>query len=550
MCGMRKLLVVPCLLLAIAPLAFPQNLTPAEQTSVDAVFAQYAKPASPGCALGVYRNGGIAYAKGYGFANLENEVPITSRTVFDIGSTSKQFTAFAILLLEQQGKLSLEDDVRKFIPELPDYGKPITLRHLITHTSGIRDYTGLFEFAGVPEQNLTTDQDALDLIVRQKHTNFAPGEEWDYSNSGFFLLSQVVKRVSGKRIRDFSQENIFKPLGMSSTQIFDWYGLVIPRRATGYSYDSDRKAYAVEMSNFEQAGDGSVQTSIEDLLRWDENFYTAKLGGANLLARMQTVGKLNNGQPHGYAAGLFISKYRGLPIVRHGGAWAGYRAELLRFTQQHTSVAVLCNLAQSNPSRLADQVADVVLASALAPKAEAVASEAKLVKVAEDWMRARVGWYRNQDHQYRQIVFKDGKLFTGRRVAVELVPVSENTFRQKGSEITFTFGDDGGMNVQAPGLPATPFSHVKVAPPRDLTQFAGSYFSAELQTTWDFRVKGDKLTVYAKRLLDPAEPLDVAGEDTFILGGGEVQFVSKPGEPIKAIVGVGRIRGLEFVRSN
>ncbi len=368
---MRKLLVVVALWLGFSALALPQTLSPADQSAVDSIFGRFMKGGLPGCALGVYRNGSIAYSKGYGLASLELEVPITPRTVFDIGSTSKQFTAFAILLLEQQHKLSLDDDVRKFIPELPDYGRSITLRHLITHTSGLRDYTALFEFAGVLEQDLTTDQDALDLIVRQKRTNFAPGSEWDYSNTGFFLLAQVVKRASGKSMREFAQENLFKPLGMTHTQIFDWHGLVIAGRATGYAYDDERKAFVVEMSNFEQTGDGSVQTSVEDLLRWDENFYTAKLGGAEMLRRMQTVGKLSTGEPHGYAAGLMIGSYRALPTVRHGGAWAGYRAELLRFPQQHTSIVVLCNLAQSNPSQLADRVADVVLASELGPNTNA-----------------------------------------------------------------------------------------------------------------------------------------------------------------------------------
>src|SRR5215469_12337445 len=215
-------------------------------------------------------------------ASLELGVPITPQTVFDIGSTSKQFTAFSILLLQQEGRLAVEDDIRKFLPEIPDYGKRITVHHLMTHTSGMRDYAGLFDLAGVPEQNLTTDQDALDLIVRQKALNFAPGEEWDYSNTGFFLLSQVVKRVTGKSLRDFDQENIFTPLGMSSTQIFNDHTLIIPHRATGYSNDRERKSFGVEMSNFEQTGDGSIQTTVEDLQKWDENFYNAKLGGLDL----------------------------------------------------------------------------------------------------------------------------------------------------------------------------------------------------------------------------------------------------------------------------
>ena len=319
---MRRLTLGISLLLLFCGFVSAQNLTPAEIKDINGIFSDYDKPGSPGCALGVYRNGSIAYAHGYGMASLELGVPITPQTVFDIGSTSKQFTAFSILLLQQQGKLSVDDDIRKFMPEIPDYGHRITLHHLMTHTSGMRDYAGLFDLAGVPEQNLTNDQDAVDLIVRQKALNFNPGEEWDYSNTGFFLLSQVVKRVTGKTLRDFDQENIFTPLGMRSTQIFNDHTLVIPHRATGYSYDKERNAFGVEMSNFEQTGDGSVQTSVEDLQKWDENFYTVKLGGPDLISQMQVVGKLNNGKEHSYAAGLEITKYRGQPAVRHGGAWA------------------------------------------------------------------------------------------------------------------------------------------------------------------------------------------------------------------------------------
>src|SRR5215469_14952783 len=301
---MQRLTLTVLSILFLCGLNAGQSLPPAEINQVDEIFSQYAKPDSPGCALGIYRNGAIAYSRGYGMASLELGVPITPQTVFDIGSTSKQFTAFSILLLQQQGKLSVDDDVRKFLPEIPAYGSRITLHHLMTHTSGMRDYADLFDLAGVPEQNLTNDEDGLDLIVRQKALNFAPGDEWDYSNTGFFLLSQVVKRVTGKTLRDFDQQNIFTPLGMSSTQIFNDHTQIIPRRATGYSYNEDRKSFGVEMSNFEQTGDGSVQTSVEDLLRWDENFYTAKLGGPDLTRGMQVVGRLNNGKEHGYAAGL------------------------------------------------------------------------------------------------------------------------------------------------------------------------------------------------------------------------------------------------------
>ncbi len=539
---MRKLIVLSLLL--AAPAIVAQSLTPVQKAAVDIVFADFAKPGSPGCALGIYRQGRITYEKGYGLASLEQQVSISPQTVFDIGSTSKQFTAFAILLLEKQGKLSLDDDVRKFLPELPDYGKTITLRHLLTHTSGLRDYTALFDLAGVPSQNLTTDQDALDLLVRQKHLNFMPGEEWDYSNSGFFLLSQVVKRVSGKSIRDFSQENIFKPLGMEHTQIFDWHGLVIPQRATGYSYDSERKTFAVEMSNFEQAGDGSVQTSVEDLLRWDENFYSGRVGGVELVRRMQVSGKLNSGEAHGYGFGLVPGTYRGLPRIRHGGAWAGYRAELLRFPQQHTSIAVLCNVAQSSPPQLADEVADVVLASVLAPKP--AAAPAASVKLAEDKLRARAGSYRNNAGEYRRIIFKDGKLFTGRKESTELVPESENTFHPRlgGATLTFT---ETTMKLEAGGRSVL-YNRVQEEPVTDAARFAGEYVSEELQTKWQFKLVGGELRVEAKNVFDEPEALVPVGQDTFTVSGGEVRFITQPGRPMKALVSVARVRGIEFAR--
>jgi len=532
-------------LLFLCPFASSQTLTPSEIAKVDQVFADYAKPDSAGCSLAVYRNGAIAYAHGYGMASLELAVPITPQTVFDIGSTSKQFTAFSILLLQQKGKLSLDDDIRKFLPEIPDYGKPITLRHLMTHTSGMRDYAGLFDLAGVAEQNLTNDQDALDLIVRQKALNFAPGEEWDYSNTGFFLLSQVVKRVTGKPLRDFAQENIFTPLGMSSTQIFNDHTQVIPRRATGYRYEKEKKSFGVEMSNFEQTGDGSVQTSVEDLLRWDENFYTAKIGGPGLIRQMQVVGKLNNGKEHTYAAGLMISTYRGLPTVRHGGAWAGYRAELLRFPKQHTSVAVLCNVAQSAPSVRADHVADIVLASALAPTPAAEKKEGA-ASVSPGTLEKYVGIYKSEKDSYQRIELKDGKLMLA-NYGIELIPQSPTVFRTDYTEGTITFSDKEmifGLIADKPEK----FTLIQATTPKDLSPFVGDYYSPELDAVWQLRLQDGQLTVHIKRSDEPPTPLRPITENTFTLESGSLRFETQSGTPKRAFLTVDRIRNIAFVR--
>ena len=369
--------------------------------AVDEVFSDLTKPGSPGCALAVYRDGKIIYAKGYGLANIEENVAITPQSVFDIGSTSKQFTAASILLLEKQGKLSVNDDVRKFLPELPNYGQKITILQLLNHTSGLRDYLTLFELAGINIDSVTTDGDALALITRQKALNFAPGADWLYSNSGFFLLSVIVQRASGKTLRNFAAENIFAPLEMAHTQYRDNHAALIGNRALAYDEQENKSGYKLNISYFEQTGDGAVHTSVEDLQKWDENFYSPRVGGKEFLAEIQERGKLSGGKVLEYAKGLFIQDYRGLHTVSHGGAWGGYRAELLRFPDQHFSVACLCNLGNAGPSRRARQVADIYLGNLMKPREnksqESENKEKSEVTIGADQLRDYSGEYWSEE---------------------------------------------------------------------------------------------------------------------------------------------------------
>jgi CubicO group peptidase (beta-lactamase class C family) len=385
-------------------------------SAVDEVFADFTKAGSPGCAVAVYRNGRIIYAKGHGLANVEEDVALTPESIFDIGSTSKQFTAASILLLEKQGKLSVNDDVRKYIPELPDYGPKITILHLLNHTSGLRDYLTLMDLAGINTDSVTTDEDALQIITRQKALNFAPGSDWLYSNTGFFLLSIVVKRVSGQTLREFAAANIFTPLGMTHTQFRDDHTALIANRAMAYDPKERKDGYALNVSYFEQTGDGAVHTSVEDLLKWDENFYSGQVGGKEFLAEIQERGKLNSGKVLDYAKGLFIADYRGLHTVSHGGSWGGYRAELLRFPDQHFSVACLCNRGDANPTRRAHQVADIYLGSMMKPKeekkaAEHEATEKKEIPISAEQLQHYTGdyWSNELGVTYR-VGIVDGKL--------------------------------------------------------------------------------------------------------------------------------------------
>jgi CubicO group peptidase (beta-lactamase class C family) len=334
---------------------------------VDSVFSRYTA-GTPGCAVGVYRNGAIAFAKGYGLANLEYDVPITPTTPFIVGSVSKQFTAAAIALLVEDKRISLDDDVRKYVPELPDYGTRITIDHLVHHTSGLRDWWELVGVAGLRYDDTYTVQDVLDMTARQRGLNFKPGDRYLYSNTGYILLGVIVQRVSGKSLREFAAERIFSPLQMTSSHFQDDHRETVRGRAYAYSPASNGR-YPINVWNNDLVGQGGVMTTITDLLKWDENFYTGVVGGQAFLARQLQRGKLNSDSLLTYAFGLEVINYRGLPVVEHTGSTGGYRAVITRFPRQHTSVAVLCNVSNAAPSTLARRVADYVLSSELAPAA-------------------------------------------------------------------------------------------------------------------------------------------------------------------------------------
>jgi len=354
-----------------------------------------------------------------------------------------------------------------------------------------------------------------------------------------------VKKVTGKTLRDFDQENIFEPLGMKSTVIFNDYSQVVPHRAIGYSFDADEKRFGVEMSNFEQTGDGSVQTSVEDLLRWDENFYTAKLGGADLIRDMQIVGKLNNGRPHTYAAGLEISNYRGQPVVSHGGAWAGYRAELMRFPQQHTSVAVLCNAAQSAPTKRAYAVADVVLANVLTPPANRTEREQRSNPISTEVLESYVGVYRSEKRGLQRVEFNDGKLSLA-SYGAELIPQSSSVFTTTVAAGTISFHNKQ-MVIDFGGEPES-YELIPTSAPKDLTRFVGDYYSTELDAVWQLRIRDGQLVAQVKHSDSPAMTLRPISEDTFMLEDGSLHFENQT-SPKRAYLTISRIRNVEFVKN-
>ncbi len=528
---------------------------PDRKAQVDVVFAAFDRTDSPGCALGVFQDGGLAYARGYGMANLELHVGNSSETAFDIGSTAKQFAAFSILLLARDGKLSVDDDIRKYVPEIPDYGPRITIRHLLTHTSGLRDYLELMDLDGIREEDLTTEQDALDILTRQKALNFTPGSEHLYSNSGYFLLSVIVRRASGRSLRDFANERIFRPLGMTHTQYNDDHTRLIANRATGYS---PRKGggFELSMSDFEQTGDGGILTTVEDLLRWDQNFYEPVVGDRKLLAEMQTPGKLNDGKTLQYAFGLSIGKDGGLNTVSHGGAWVGYRAQLLRFPDQHFSVACLCNLSTSNPSSLARKVAEVYLGNLMEkkPTPATPAAPTRAVTVPDSDLARFAGAYR--DSKAGTVAFlsvEAGRLVVraaGSRL--ELSPVAANRFVDRSGEVTLAFGPAPSgrprLEILEEGEARQLFDPIETwKPASDLGAFAGAYTSDEVSAVFHFAVADGKL-VLRHRTISP-DPWKPTVPDSFTEGYRSVAFTRDASGKVDGFkLNAGRVRGIVFRR--
>jgi CubicO group peptidase (beta-lactamase class C family) len=332
---------------------------------VDGIMAGWSKPGSPGCAVGVVRDGALVLAKGYGQADLEHDVANGPGSVFDIGSMSKQFTAAVIALMARDGRLGLDDDVRRYVPELPRYEAKVTIRHLVHHTGGLRDYTDLMALAGWQTEDWTTAEQALAMLARQKELNFRPGAQYLYSNSGYFLLSIIAARAGGKPFPELARERIFEPLGMSATHVHADHRQLVKGRAIGYA--PREGGWGIAMSAWEQTGDGSVLTTVLDLARWVRNFDDPTVGGAALLEELLRKGKLATGEEIPYAEGLRHGSYRGLATVGHNGSWAGYRSSLLRFPSEKTTVIVLCNAENAEAGTLARTIADAALRGRLGP---------------------------------------------------------------------------------------------------------------------------------------------------------------------------------------
>lgn len=514
---------------ALLFLALPATLTgqqPDLSAVADTVFARWNSTHTPGCALGVAREGKVLLTRGYGMADLETGTPITAETIFESGSVAKQFTATAIILLALDGKLSLDDPARKYLPELPEYDRPITIRHLLTHTSGLREWSSLVAAAGWPRGTRAhTQADLLDIVFRQKALNYPVGEYYSYTNSGYALAMTIVERVSGKSFQEFTRERIFRPLGMTHTQWRDDFTRLVPGRAQAYSREDD--GWHLNMPFENVVGPGGMLTTVGDWLIWNEALATRKLGAAvvdSLTRRM----RLNNGREIEYARGLRVTSYRGVPEISHSGSTAGYSTYLARYPDRGSlSIAVLCNSSSGAAGSYTDQLADWLIGD-FPPPAALDTTRADSATFA-----TYLGIYRN----------------TRTHVSLEVAPGGAARFRAlpngwlwlaNGTRWHFEVGPTAkptGIRIAQPDGDTVSYTYVAerfwTPTPEQLRAFEGAYPSDEIGVTYQVKLAGDSLTLSPRvgsvLTLRPTYP------DGFTARGRAVWFTRDRGGRITAM---------------
>lgn len=517
---------------------------------IDSIFTQFSTGLTPGVAVAVVRNGAIVLSKGYGHADLEHRIPITGTSVFDVASVSKQFAGLAIAMLVEQGKVALTDDIRKHIPELPDFGRTITVNHLVHHTSGIRDWPGTLSLAGWRMDDVISFDQILTMAYNQRTLNFDPGSEYMYSNTGYNLLAELVRRVTGKSFRAWTDENLFAPLGMTRSHFRDDHTEVFPDRVLGYARAQDG-TWRSTPSNLMALGSSSLFTTAEDLAKWLANFDDPRVGGAKAMARMRTTMPLNDGSPNSYAFGVTVGEYRGQQVITHGGGWASFATFVLHFPAQKTGIVVLANT-PFNASGAAQRIADVYLGAVLGmrpapPVRTAVPVDAATLDRYTGLYRFGPGWYTR--------ITRDGntlKTQATREAAFVMTPLSDSTFWIAVYNATMLFRrtSAGDMELMFRGK-ARPRVAESTQPTMDrLRELAGTYFSEELEATYHVEVRNGQLVMRHRR--HGTIPLTwIAGDD---FGGGvwfmrSVEFLNDRGRVTGLSVTVDdRSRDIRFAK--
>lgn len=519
-------------------------------TRIDDLCARWDRGDAPGCAVGVVRDGELVHEVYVGMADLEHGVRIGPGSVFDIASTSKQFTAAAILLLAQRGELSLDDDVQAYIPELPDYGAPITIRHLVHHTSGLRDYLALLHLAGAHEGDHFDAQDVLDLVCRQHDLNFPPGTQHSYCNSGYVLLAIIVTRVTGESFTAWTAREMLAPLAMSSSHFRDDATEVVPGLVQSYARRDDGSLRKT-ITNDDVAGDGGLLTTLRDLVNWERNFLEETVGGPGFTQTMSTPGTPDDDEER-YGFGLSIGEYRGLRTVGHGGNLYGYSGEYLRFPDQRVAIFCLANLGGFDSPGLARRVADIALEDVLAPRDDpAPAGDTR--PTPGDLLASLPGLYRQDVTGLVIEVARDGDALHAILVdrQAPLAWQSGATFATTFAEIALDVVFDGDrVRFEHEGEAMLTAQRIEPPDPAalDLRSYTGTFHSDELGIDAHVALDGDSLRLRRGRAVPDVLRPTLA--DEFSLGFGGVAFTRDGGGAVDGFrLSMSRTSAVSFTRA-
>ena len=480
--------------------------SPKVAAKADSLFAEWNKPGRPGAAIGVVYQGKLIYAKGFGEADVETGVRIGPETIFHVASVSKQFTAYAIVLLAQEGKLSLDDDIRKYLPEVPDFGKTITIRHLIHHTSGLRDQWNLLVMAGWRMEDVITKEHIFNLVKRQQELNFEPGSSYTYCNTGYTLLAEIVSRIGKKPFREWMKERVFKPLGMKNTLFYDNNERIVKNRAYSFHQSAVPNTYEKSTLSYANVGATSLFTTVNDLARWINNFRSPTVGTPATMTQMLERGRLTKGDTLPYAFALIHGKYKGLSNYGHNGGDAGFRSTLTYYPKEDYGFIILSNQAEFDPTKKSFELTDLFLGSQLKeekkPTAPVASPSANEYKIDPALLDQYVGAYEFTEMKGFILAFKrDGNRLLAQATGQgqnEVFPSSDTTFFYKvvNAQVTFHRPKTGNVNritlTQNGNHPANrvqPF----VASAEQRKQLVGKYYSPELETIYSITQKDDTL---------------------------------------------------------
>ena len=477
------------------------QISDAQQLKIDSLFVEWNQPNHPGGAIGIMKDGKTVFSKSYGLASLEYLVPNSTETIFNTGSVSKQFTAMGIVRLHEQGKLSVDDDIRKHLPELPDFGEVITIRHMLHHTSGLRSLHAMLELAGWRGDDSRTNEDLNRFLLKQRDLNFKPGEENLYCNTGYMLMVNIIEKVTEEKFRDWMKKSIFEPLGMIHTYVEDNYSRIVPNNATSY-YNSNPMQRAVEYWGY--VGSGNAHSTTNDLLKWLANFHSPQSNWETSFKLLQTLDPLNNGSENNYAFGVVIDQYGGAKRIQHGGAIGGFRAYVCSYPDQQLNIAVLTNFSAGSPGQKASQISEILLEKTKIETSKKVNNTHKPITLSKDQLnKFEASYWNDKDTYARKIYLKNDTLRYARSASNEsfLSPIGQNEFQMMGVGadviVKFELAKNGEKTMivlidSDPPIISKAFTP-SVASTAEMKSYTGTFYSPELETTYTVFMKDEKL---------------------------------------------------------